>query len=1609
MGISTVINLLGWGLLLFCLLLGGLIGLIRGFKKSLVYLISAVIMFLVFWILSYPIANALVNTNIQGMVSGYESCSTVEELIIEMLKAQDPSLAANEAIIATGVSLVVMVIRIVVLIILLIVGRLIWSIITWILWLTVFRGKKEEYKAKPRRHLLGGAVGLGRGLISFIILFVPISGFLSVFTKSVDVAILASTKEVKTEEVANVTFTYANVEVDNETALLLEFSQGIKGCFPIQAGAVISQPISDTLLSFKCGKGKSRENIVFRKEIVNVLDLSIYVFDNFSGEEMNVNGEVINKTFKYISKSDLLSSAIPMALDVGLNMQDVKDLIGQAGVDYSLNIEELYDVDWKKQINNLGVVASDLADLFDSVNDKIEEAKNGVDLAMVVLNSDDTLVSDVFTDLSNVDVLMDLIPIGVDYALNKDEVKQFVPEDFAFDYGDQAPRDWWKNEVANLGNMINGMKSLEITEIPTKDVDGNQTVDIPALLGLITNDDDKLDGFVSSITSSRLVTTMLPIGFDYGMNELDKNNSGESYKELFNYTNMTADEWKSDFKDLLYIANDLYESKVLELKNETKFVDLNYESLNRLTTKALTLKLIDGNQEKVFTRLVSFIPADSMPVDLANLDFSEVTDWKSEGSALVYTIKEAAPIIDSMNSGEELTLQTLDTKALDGAIDKATDSKIAVQLIPSIVQGVFDSVDVAGSLGLTERYVIPEITDWKKEGKALVNVVDGIKDCSDLALGVMRLNPDILLASKMITDLSVLTVSSLNQREGLDILVIPYDRNASEWYDVYTNDVLTTKGELRLALDAISVLLADAKSFDELKNTVSIKKITELSESNVDTLLASEIIYQTSSKLLLDQTAGTLVAIPNEAKDGSLIKKEELKKAIVGVNELGVVAENGSINASASAISNVTDKTLDSMILRATISNVIYQNKTEDLVIPNDIYDNTITFGESMALLKNEILALKEGLVDLNLIVNDTIDTEKLNAGLIKTIASPSFNFEGVFGTDSDLTKGSAIIRYSVTKMMKANVSEISPFAYINNDSRRSIKPSEIKALCNACDKLELINSSNEFVTPGLGIVNKIGALSDDEFNGLFDSVILHQILSDEIIKNTSITIPLIEDVVFDRTENCYTDKEEAITKRFVKKAELHELSKAVYENELVQGDELAANDITLVNKLYVKDDDTKIINACKSYIIRYTISKMVIEEKYIYCPIEIIGVDSGDDFSRINIDDGTTYRFVRVQEICNLFDTVMTLELIGEDENGSYIQLVGLNDLINNRISNETASRITSPEHGSMIFQATISDSLSKQPALNITDDLKVSTTRISAEPDVPLIIASMGDIYGMLNVGLQLKEQGYDYKNLSYDNLMSIDKNALNDLLLSSRIMTTSLSKIIDKALSSSQINGISLVKGYGEYYTPQYTTYDEFADYYDIKRELYYLLNVTNEYGDFVFTPGKTIDIASPLNALNASSILRPSMNGIVVKVLDDSLRRMELLGESEAGTYDTVTTKDDWTQEIIKLQNIVKYSNKIMNDEGFKTSGLSGIDFAVDKQSDNSDTPSQLGLMLDEMNSSTICSSVLSKCLTNFNSKLPSGVTITAPVSPQTYSDKIEEIRATCKSLREAGLY
>lgn len=1608
MGISTLFNLIGWGLLLFCLLFGGLIGLIRGFKKSLVYFISAVIMFLVFWILSYPIANALVNTNIQGLVSGYESCSTIRELIVEMLRDSNPSLATNDALVATGVSLVVMIIRIVVLIILLIVGRLIWSFITWILWLTVFRGKKEEYKAKPRKHLLGGAVGLGRGLISFIILFVPISGFVSVLTKLIDSAVLLSSKEIKTEEVANVTFTYANVEVDEETALLLEVSKGLKGCFPIQAGVVVSQPISDTLLSFKCGKGKSKENIVFRKEIINVLDLGIYAYDNFSGEEMNVNGEVINKLFKYVSKSDLLSAAIPMAVDVGLNMQEVKDLIGEAGFDYSLNIEELYDVDWKKQIKNIGVVAGDLVDLFDSVNDKIEEAKNGVDLAEVVLNSEDTLVSNIFTDLSNVDVLMELIPIGVDYALKTKEVKEFVPEDFAIDYGDQAPSAWWKNEIANLGNMVNGIKKLEINEIPTKDVDGNETIDIPALLGLITNDDEKLDGFVSSIVSSRLVTTMLPIGFDYGMNELDKNNSGESYKELFNYTNMTADEWKSDFKDLFYIANDLYESKVLELDKGIKFTDLNYDSLNRLATKALTLKLIDGNQGKVFTRLIGFIPSDAMPVDLATLNFAGVSDWASEGSALVYTIKEAAPIIDSIQLDEDFTLQKLDTKALDGTIDKATDSKIAVQLIPSIIQGVFDSVDVAGSLGLEERYVIPEITDWKKEGKALVNVVEGIKDSSDLALGVMKLNPNTLLASKMITDLAVITISSLDQREGLDILVIPYERNSSKWYDVYTNDVLTTKGELRLALNAMSVLLADAKSFDELKNAVSIKTISTLSESNVDTLLESEIIYQTSSKLLIDQTAGTQVVIPDIAKDGSLIKKDELKKTIVGVNGLGVIGEDGTINANAGAISNVTDKTLESVILHATISNVIYQNKTEDLVIPDNVYDDTIIFEEKCALLKNEILALREGLVGLNLIVNDTIDTSKLNAGLIKTIASPSFNFEGVFGEDLDLTKGSSIIRYSVTKMMKENVSDISPFAYIDYDSRNPIKPSEIKALCNAADKLELINLDNEFVTPGLGVVNKIGALNEEEFDNLFTSIILHQLVSDEVLKNTSITIPLIEDVVFDRTEDCYTDKAETVTKRFVVKNELHELSKAVYENELVEGDEFVTNDITIVNKLYVKDDDTKIINACKSYIIRYTISKMVIEEKYIYCPIEIIGVNSGDDFSRINIDDGTTYRFVRVQEICNLFDTVMTLELIGEDENGSYIQLVGLNELINKEISDETARRITYG-HGSMVFQATISDSLYKQSALHITDDLKVDTTRISADEDTSMSMASMDDIYGILHVGLELKKQDSDYKNLSYDDLMSIDKNTLNDLLLSSRIMTTSLSKIIDKALTDSQINGAPLVKGYGEYYTPQYTTYDEFADYYDTNRELYYLLNVINKYGNFVFTPGKTIDIASPLNALNASSILRPSMNGIVVKVLNDTLRKLELLGGSEDGTYGTVTTKDEWTKEIIKLQNIVDYSINIMNDEGFKTSGLSGIDFAVDKQSDNSDTPSQLGLMLDEMNSSTICSSVLSKCLTNFNSKLPTGVAITDPVSPQTYSDKIEEIRATCKSLREAGLY
>lgn len=1069
MDISTIINLVGWGLLLVCLLIGGIIGFIRGLRKSIIFLISAIIMFVVFWIISAPIANSILGVKLNGMISDYPDCNTLEDLLAKVLSDANPALA-NENLINSAMNLVYMFTRVIVLSVLLIVGKFLWWIGTLIIWLVFFRGSKEYREEHKPKHLLGFCVGLGRGLISYFVIFIPLSGLLSVGVEGMDCYTAYDNPNVEVETFANTKILLVDTEVSEETSIMIEISKVLKSNFAIQLGTVVSRPLSDALFSVSVGGGDSKTRINFRKEVTNLLNLGEYVLTNVVDDDnkLNITNETVEETFTYISKSNLIAASLPIAIDCALSLDDVKKNVGELS-DYGLTIEDIYDINWKKDIRSLGSLAGNAVEIIGDVSKltKTEDERNN-QLSDMIFKSNREVINEFFTDLSNIESLTMLIPAGADYVLGMEDISKYLPEDFDLYNGEEDKTLWWQTEIKALGNIFDGFRGLEMEELPLKD-DGS--FNIPKLLEDLTKNDNNLDTFITNIVSSRLVTSSLPVAFELGLEIVDKQTNSEGSEELLNYTNMTKEQWKEDFKSLVYVANDLYESKAYQLAKEDsnlQFVDINYDCLDSAVGSALTLNMVAGKQGLILDKVISIVGEETLPVDKEDIKYDDVTDWKNEGSSLVRTIESAAPILDDLNSGKELKITDLDSACLRGVINNATNSKIAVGLIHPMLQKVVDQVDLTGMLKLNEAYIVPDVEDWKKEGNALVDVFDIIKEQSDkdIPIALIKTDVDVILQSILIEDLTIATLSSLSNMEGLDMIVVPYAKDAEEWYDTDTTD-----GELRKMLTAINAIVDDnIKTLDELGNSLSIDTITNLENEKFDVILNSEIIRHTASKLIIDITDDNdMLIVPNDVVIDNVITKAELKNLLVSVKELDIV-ENNTFKTDLSILDNLNETVLESNIIHATLSNVLIGE--EAIKIPTQAYDSNEYAVDKKYIIKDELIKLKLGIDELG-IINDGVLAE-INIGLVNNI-----------GTN---TAKSLILRSTISKAIEDNKGTdliIPDIVYGNNctyDGKEAITEKELVNLKNAIVKLNLINDSGNLNEINPGLIKSMYEFTDEDW-----------------------------------------------------------------------------------------------------------------------------------------------------------------------------------------------------------------------------------------------------------------------------------------------------------------------------------------------------------------------------------------------------------------------------------------------------------------------------------------------------------------------------------------------
>ena len=295
----------------------------------------------------------------------------------------------------------------------------------------IILAKKEEklqkkLRIKAKKPLIGGFVGLAKGAVTAFASLIVLGGFLNmsesllqlipddnagdsvVYVQPIYLSTYYPHTETTPIPVAS------PIEVPDEMDAQLEEARNMISAFNanafVQSASTMvftdpnySEPISlhlflfDSVFSFQFDDKSIllRDELSVFSETASILMSSEYLeTDDLS----DITSDEIIAVFTTMSESELLTSLIPLAIEVGSDYFDTP---------VEIPIEELYAIDWQEELVTLGAVAAvgfDLVNTAGILNDE-------TDLETVTLDGED--VSDLFDSLGD----SELVTLGAYVAV----------------------------------------------------------------------------------------------------------------------------------------------------------------------------------------------------------------------------------------------------------------------------------------------------------------------------------------------------------------------------------------------------------------------------------------------------------------------------------------------------------------------------------------------------------------------------------------------------------------------------------------------------------------------------------------------------------------------------------------------------------------------------------------------------------------------------------------------------------------------------------------------------------------------------------------------------------------------------------------------------------------------------------------------------------------------------------------------------------------------------------------------------------------------------------------------------------------------------------------
>ena len=518
------------------------------------------------------------------------------------------------------------------------------------------------------------------------------------------------------------------------------------------------------------------------------------------------------------------------------------------------------------------------------------------------------------------------------------------------------------------------------------------------------------------------------------------------------------------------------------------------------------------------------IAADHFDVDLnvTSEDLAAIP-WREELLELGTIAGAILDILNAQEAGSEtITIQGDDIRDL---FDSMGNSDLVLLVAEAFLEPWLSDPNNEVSTFLT----IPANIDWQTEFPAIGHALGAIFDESgsfvlnDLGLNaIVNLSDttiDLLFESRIL----VATISTLLTGQALSD-----DMNLVVPDAVFDIDGYLVKAELSALARSIKLLATTVtcpvEEPDCEQTTFSPERILTLSETDVDTLLSSQILAATMGKKIID-LAATFV-IPDEVVDSvvvdglsvDLVDANEIKAVFMALMALGsegfdTVSFDAGILGSLESESvpgtldhDKLDTLFDSQILYATFSKMLIDLTGDQsvLVVPElDFYNTPVYVPEDQLISKNELISVLDALFAMG--VDDFGSLGTLDPGWILDNIDVMLDSAILHATISDWllegTEGVLII---------PDADALANPIRVTRGTVTFVSEAEIRAIVDALDALGIGDFGNINLTPAvIFAADYVTILESASMQATFSDSILNLALDETASKGTaSLIVP---------------------------------------------------------------------------------------------------------------------------------------------------------------------------------------------------------------------------------------------------------------------------------------------------------------------------------------------------------------------------------------------------------------------------------------------------------------------------------------------------------------------